>query len=86
VAKPCVGTERRDLGRPIVTIALRTPWDLGTYPSARTHVCSYGILSPSLDAVVAALWGEAPMSGRLPVPIGDLYPAGHGLEREAVLA
>ncbi len=29
-------------GRPTVTVALRTPWDLLAYPSARTHVCSYG--------------------------------------------
>lgn len=66
-------------GTPSVTIALRTPWDLLAYPSARTHVCSYGILPPSMEATAAALLGEAPFDGRLPVAIGDLHPRGHGL-------
>ena len=66
-------------GKPTVTVALRTPWDLLAYPSARTHVCSYGILPPSMEALAAALLGEAPFGGRLPVDIAGLYPRGHGL-------
>ena len=60
-------------------VALRTPWDLLAYPSARTHICSFGILPPSMDALAAALLGEAPFVGRLPVDISGLYPRGHGL-------
>jgi beta-N-acetylhexosaminidase len=67
------------LGRPTVTVALRTPWDLLAYPKARTHVCSYSILGPSLDALVDALFGEQPFCGHLPVTLGDLHPRGHGL-------
>jgi beta-N-acetylhexosaminidase len=70
-------------GKPTVTVALRTPWDLLAYPSARTHVCSYGILPPSMEALAAALLGETPFVGRLPVEIGGLYPRGHGLVRSA---
>ena len=66
-------------GVPTVTIALRTPWDLLAYPAARTHVCSYGILPPSMEALAAALLGEAPFAGRLPVALSGLYPRGHGL-------
>ncbi len=66
-------------GKPTVTVALRTPWDLLAYPSTRTHVCSYGILPPSMEALAAALLGEAPFAGRLPVDIAGLYPRGHGL-------
>ena len=66
-------------GKPTVTLALRTPWDLLAYPSARTHVCSYGILPPSMEALAAALLGEAPFVGRLPVEMAGLYPRGHGL-------
>jgi beta-N-acetylhexosaminidase len=66
-------------GKPTVTLALRTPWDLLAYPSARTHLCSYGILAPSTEAVAAALLGEVPFAGRLPVAIAGLYPRGHGL-------
>ncbi len=66
-------------GQPAVTVALRTPWDLLAYPSARTHVCSYGILPPSMEALAGALLGEAPFAGRLPVEIRGLHPRGHGL-------
>ena len=66
-------------GKPTVTVALRTPWDLLAYPSARTHVCSYGILPPSMEALAGALLGEAPFVGRLPVDIDGLHPRGHGL-------
>jgi beta-N-acetylhexosaminidase len=66
-------------GAPVVTIALRTPWDLPAYPAARTHVCSYGLLPPTMEAVAAALVGEIPFSGRLPVEVGRQYPRGHGL-------
>jgi beta-N-acetylhexosaminidase len=66
-------------GKPTVTVALRTPWDLLAYPSARTHICTYGILPPSMEALAAALLGEAPFVGRLPVALAGLYPRGHGL-------
>ena len=66
-------------GRPTVTVALRTPWDLPAYPSAQSHVCSYGILPPTMEALAAALFGETPFVGRLPVDIAGLYPRGHSL-------
>jgi beta-N-acetylhexosaminidase len=56
-------------GLPIVTAALRTPWDLPTYPEAPTHVCTYSILEPSLEALAGALFGEHGFPGRLPVGI-----------------
>jgi beta-N-acetylhexosaminidase len=67
------------LGRPTIAVALRTPWDLAAYPSARTYACSFGILPPSIEALVAALFGEKEFAGRLPVEIGGLYSRGHGL-------
>jgi beta-N-acetylhexosaminidase len=66
-------------GKPTVTVALRTPWDLLAYPSARTHICSYGNLPPSMEALAAAMFGEAPFEGRLPVAIAGHHPHGHGL-------
>ncbi|HEY7600850.1 MAG TPA: glycoside hydrolase family 3 N-terminal domain-containing protein, partial [Candidatus Limnocylindrales bacterium] len=68
-------------GKPAITIALRTPWDLAAYPQARTHLCSFGLLPPSLVALSAAMFGDAPIAGRLPVTLGRLYPRGHGLAR-----
>jgi len=37
-------------------------------------------------AAVRALCGEAPIGGRLPIGIPELFPAGHGLSRAAVPA
>lgn len=62
---------------PVVTAALRTPFDLLTYPEIGTHLCTYSVLRPSLDALADVLAG-APAPGILPAPVGDLYPVGHG--------
>jgi beta-N-acetylhexosaminidase len=70
-------------GKPTISVALRTPWDLSAYPSARTHVCSYGVLPPSMEALAGALLGEAPFVGQLPVEIDGLHPRGHGLAASA---
>jgi beta-N-acetylhexosaminidase len=57
------------LGLPTVTVALRTPWDLPTYPESATHVCSFGVLGPTMDALAAALFGQRAFTGRLPVSL-----------------
>jgi beta-N-acetylhexosaminidase len=56
-----------ETGVPTVTVALRTPWEGAAYPAAGTHVCTYGILPPSLEALTAALFGDSDFPGRLPV-------------------
>jgi beta-N-acetylhexosaminidase len=66
-------------GVPVVTVALRTPFDLAAYPGSATHLCSYGILRPSLDALADVLFGAAAPQGRLPAAVPGLYPTGHGL-------
>lgn len=66
-------------GVPTVAVALRMPYDLALYPAAPTYVCTYSILSPAIDALAEALWGQIPFEGRLPVSIPGLYPLGHGL-------
>ncbi len=66
-------------GVPTVAIALRSPYDLRTYPTAPTYLCTYSILEPTMKALAKALWGEIPFQGRLPVSIPDMYPIGHGL-------
>lgn len=63
----------------VVTVALRTPWDLAAYPAAQTHVATHSILRPSMEALAEALFGRARFVGRLPVAIDGLYPLGHRL-------
>jgi beta-N-acetylhexosaminidase len=63
-------------GKPIVVAAVGTPYDLASFPSAKTFVAAYGYQPPSLAALAAVLRGEAPAPGRLPVTIEGLYPYG----------
>ncbi len=56
-----------DAGAPLITVALRTPYDLAAYPRARTHICTYSIQEPAMRALAAALWGEISFQGKLPV-------------------
>ena len=65
----------------VVTVALRTPFDLAAYPASRTHLSTYGILEPSLDALADVLFGLAPAVGRLPAAVPGLHPTGHGVDR-----
>jgi beta-N-acetylhexosaminidase len=78
---------------PLVTVALRTPWDLAAYPAARTHACTFSILPESMDALAGALFGRPQpgdvaasgateatgFPGRLPVAIAGIAERGHGL-------
>ncbi len=65
------------LGKPVISVALRTPFDLTTYPESDTHICTYGAHAPSMSALVACLFGRAPFLGSLPAAIPGLYPSGH---------
>lgn len=56
-------------GTRVITVALRMPYDLAVYPAASTYVCTYSILSPSMDALAEALFGRIAFSGSLPVTI-----------------
>ncbi len=62
-----LANELLGLGIPAVTVALRTPYDLASYPAAQTHLCTYSIQPASLDALAAALFGEFTPTGQLPV-------------------
>jgi beta-N-acetylhexosaminidase len=79
------GAEQADLvrrvlavGTPVVTVALRTPFDLAAYPEAPAHLCTYSIHPPSMEALADVVFGMAPTTGRLPAAIPGLYPRGHG--------
>jgi beta-N-acetylhexosaminidase len=57
------------LGVPSVVAALRLPYDLAVLPGARTYICTYGVLEPSMRALARALFGAIGFAGSLPVTI-----------------
>jgi beta-N-acetylhexosaminidase len=64
------------LGIPTIVVALRLPYDLIAFPEARTYVCTYSILKPSISALVRAMFGEIEFEGQLPVSIPGMYDEG----------
>ncbi|MFI8822391.1 glycoside hydrolase family 3 protein [Streptomyces sp. NPDC053431] len=73
-------------GVPVVTIAIRNPYDVARISGQRATLASYSWTDVELRAAVRVLAGRADPRGRLPVPIQDaddpakvLYPVGHGL-------
>ncbi|MBU2669958.1 glycoside hydrolase family 3 protein [Actinoplanes bogorensis] len=63
-------------GKPIIPVAVNTPYDLATYPTAKNFVAAYGYQPPTVAALAAVLQGKAQATGRLPVTIEGLYPYG----------
>jgi beta-N-acetylhexosaminidase len=74
LGEPSTGELARALvgsGTPVVAVALRGPWDAVAYPEVGTVLATYGIQPPSLAALADALWGDVPITGRLPVTLGQ---------------
>lgn len=66
-----------DRGKRLVAVSLGGPEVLERFAGAEALVAANGHSPPALRAAARALLGEAAPGGRLPAPIGRLYPAGH---------
>ncbi|GAA3395433.1 glycoside hydrolase family 3 protein [Streptomyces roseoviridis] len=73
-------------GVPVVTIAIRNPYDVARIQGQRATLASYSWTDVELRAAVRVLAGQAEPRGRLPVPVQSaqdpakvLFPVGHGL-------
>ena len=69
-----------DGGRKVIVVSYGSPYLLRQFPSVPAYVCSYGWVETSQRAAVGALFGEFPVTGRLPVTLPGLYAYGHGLQ------
>jgi beta-N-acetylhexosaminidase len=61
--------------RPVVAVALRTPWDVASYPAGVAAVCTYSIHAASMVALADALAGAIPFNGALPVRVDGVAAA-----------
>jgi beta-N-acetylhexosaminidase len=68
--------ELQALGKPLVVVALRVPYDLLEFPDVATFVAAYESRPLALQSTARALLGLATPQGRLPVSLGADYPAG----------
>lgn len=57
------------LGKQLVVIAMRSPYDLNYLPDISVYVATYEFTTPALRMAVKALYGKESVSGKLPVTI-----------------
>ena len=74
----------RNYEAPVITVAIRNPYDLMAFPDTDAYVAQYGFRTASFQASANVIFGQVNPAGKLPVTIPDgnggiLYPFGHGL-------
>lgn len=87
IAAPPAGKAALDsvlsLGKPVVGVAFGSPYLLLDFPAIGTYLVGYGPQEVVQEAAVAALLGEAAVSGRLPVTLPGLHERWAGIRKEA---
>src|SRR5690606_21921969 len=71
-------------GKPVILVSLGNPYIIMGLQKPDAYVATYSGSRASQKAVAQALFGKAPMHGRLPVTIPDEYPFGAGMDLEQV--
>ena len=67
------------LGKPTIIIGLGDPSDMAFFPEVGTFLSANSPSPVSTQAAVQVLFGHAQPGGKLPMPIGGLYPIGYAL-------
>ena len=65
---------------PLIACIFGNPYLAGSIPGAEAVMCAYGDNEAVSEASVEALFGEIPVSGKLPVTIPESYAFGAGIE------
>ena len=76
-----LGRDARATGQPFVTIFFGNPYAATFLDELPATLLTYDFYDLAEASVARALAGEIAISGRLPITLGDRFPAGHGLER-----
>ncbi len=64
---------------PVILIALGSPYLLRNFPAVGSYAATFSTVPPSEAAVVKALYGETPITGKLPVSIPGFAVYGDGI-------
>ncbi len=67
-------------GQRVIVLSFGSPYVLRQVASVPVYVATYGWAESSQRAAIAAVFGEDPVTGRLPVTLPGLFVAGHGLQ------
>ena len=67
----------------MAVIAFGSPYLLRQIPEAPSYLCAYQTDTLAISAAIRAVFGEIPLTAKLPVSIPGYYKFGDGLERQA---
>jgi beta-N-acetylhexosaminidase len=77
-----IGRRTSGTPRPFVTIFFGNPYAAMAVPSLPAMLLTYDFYDLAESSAIRALAGEAPIGGRLPITLPDLFPVGYGLVRD----
>lgn len=67
--------------KPVALIAMGNPYLLRSFPDVAAYMTTYTTVPPAEVSVVKALFGEIPITGKLPVTIPGFAGYGDGMQR-----
>ncbi len=70
----------------LIAVSFGSPYLVAAYSSVPAYLLAWGGAPVSQRAAAAALLGEIPISGRLPISIPPWFKSGDGLDRAASAA
>ncbi len=68
---------------PTAVIAFGSPYLIRNLPPVSSYLCAYGVGSTAVRAAMRAVFGEIPVTGKIPVSIPGHFDIGDGLTRPA---
>ena len=67
------------LKKPVAVIAFGSPYLIRQFPAAKNYIVTYAIEEVAQTAAARAMFGEVPLSGKLPVSVPGIFEIGAGI-------
>lgn len=74
-------TQFFEIDKPMAVISFGSPYVLRQIPNVPSYLCAYGTQPLAIRAAMRAVFGEIPLTAKLPVSIPGFHKIGDGLER-----
>ena len=71
-------------GTPVVAVDFGSPYLLRGFPETAAFLCLYRNTPQAQDVAARAVFGEIDVTGRLPVSLPGLFPAGQGIDLKKI--
>jgi len=76
-------TQFFEIDKPMAVISFGSPYVLRQVPNVPSYLCAYGTKPLAVRAATRAIFGEIPLTAKLPVSIPGFHKIGDGLDRSA---